>query len=224
MSSANILELLNVSKRFPYVNVLDEVSFFLQKGKSTALVGASGSGKSTMLHIAALLEPPSLGEIFIDGVRTQKMSDKERTVLRKKHIGFVYQFHNLLPEFTSIENVMMPLIIRGVSKRKAQEQAAIQLEFVGLKNKASQFTNKLSGGEQQRIAIARALVTKPDIIIADEPTGNLDNKTACEIFELFIKMVKTQNASLLMATHNIDLAQQLDKQMLLQCGKIIADG
>lgn len=216
----NILELRDVHKSFPFVEILHGVNLEIKAGESVALTGESGSGKSTLLHIAGLLENPSYGEIEVNGQLTNTMNDAQKTKIRRENIGFVYQFHNLLPEFSSLENVMIPLIINGVSKKKAQEISQELLITVGLGHRLSQLPKKLSGGEQQRVAIARALSVSPDIIIADEPTGNLDNKTSHEVFDLFLKMIEENNMSLLMATHNLDLAGQLQRQVSLQNGQI----
>lgn len=212
--------MVNICKSFPFVDVLQGVNLKIKKGESVALTGESGSGKSTLLHISGLLETASSGEVLFKGQKTNTLNDDKKTEIRRKNIGFVYQFHNLLPEFTSLENVMMPLIINNISKKVAHERAKEILETVGLGHRLNQFPKKLSGGEQQRVAIARALAICPDIIIADEPTGNLDNKTSFEVFNLFVEMIESRRMSLLMATHNLDLASQLQTQVLLQNGRI----
>jgi lipoprotein-releasing system ATP-binding protein len=213
-----MLIISHVYKKFPYVDVLNDVNLHIKKGEGIALIGESGSGKSTLLHIASLLEAPSSGDVIIDGFSTSSMNDKEKTRIRRKNIGFVYQFHNLLPEFNSLENVMMPLLINDVSKEEAIEKSNSLLKSVGLGHRIKQFPKKLSGGEQQRVAIARALSTEPHIIMADEPTGNLDCKTSYEVFDLFLDMVYTKNVTLFMATHNLDLSKKLHRQVLLQNG------
>ncbi len=220
MDKKNILELRDIHKNFPFVKILHGVNLKIRAGESVALTGESGSGKSTLLHIAGLLEDSSSGEIVVNGELTNTMNDVQKTKIRRKNIGFVYQFHNLLSEFSSLENVMIPLIINGVSKKKAREISQELLFTVGLKHRLNQLPKKLSGGEQQRVSIARALSFSPDIIIADEPTGNLDNKTANEVFDLFLKMIEKNNMSILMATHNLDLAGELQRQVFLQNGQI----
>jgi lipoprotein-releasing system ATP-binding protein len=213
-----VLTISHIYKKFPYVDVLNDINLHIKKGEGVALIGESGSGKSTLLHIASLLESPTSGDVIIDGHSTSRMNDKEKTKIRRENIGFVYQFHNLLPEFNSLENVMMPLLINGVSKEEASEKSNILLKSVGLGHRIKQFPKKLSGGEQQRVAIARALAASPKIIMADEPTGNLDGKTSYEVFDLFLDMIHTKNVTLFMATHNLDIAKKLHRQVLLQNG------
>ncbi|MDR2074702.1 MAG: ABC transporter ATP-binding protein [Holosporales bacterium] len=213
-----MLTISHIYKKFPYVDVLNDINLHIKKGEGVALIGESGSGKSTLLHIASLLESPTSGDVIIDGHSTSRMNDKEKTKIRRENIGFVYQFHNLLPEFNSLENVMMPLLINGVSKEEASEKSNILLKSVGLGHRIKQFPKKLSGGEQQRVAIARALAASPKIIMADEPTGNLDGKTSYEVFDLFLDMIHTKNVTLFMATHNLDIAKKLHRQVLLQNG------
>lgn len=219
-----ILELRNINMRFQsggaFIDILHDVSFFVKSGESVALVGQSGSGKSTLLQISALLEKPSSGEIFIGNKNTGLLNDREKTNVRRKNIGFVYQFHNLLPEFTALENVVIPQLMNNVDKKLAKEKAKNLLSSVGLANRMHHNTKNLSGGEQQRTAIARALANDPNIIIADEPTGNLDTKTSLIVFDLLLAMVRDKNMSLLMATHNTDLAERLDKKIVL-ANKII---
>jgi lipoprotein-releasing system ATP-binding protein len=192
------------------INVLNNVNITVRKGESVALVGESGTGKSTLLQIAALLEKPSTGSIFVNEVLTNSLTDNEKTKIRRENIGFVYQFHNLLPEFSSVENVMIPQLINRISKNKAKDRAIDLLNSVGLSKRLNHPSKKLSGGERQRVAIARALANNPDIIIADEPTGNLDPMTASVIFNLFLNLTKQEGISVLMATHNLDLAKRLD--------------
>lgn len=217
----SVLELSHIHKSFPYVDeILNDVCVNINRGESVALVGESGSGKSTLLQIAALLESPTSGNIIINGNVVNNMTDNEKTMIRRKNIGFVYQFHNLLPEFTSVENVMIPLILDGQNKKDATEKAITLLESIGLSHRLHQYPKKLSGGEQQRVAIARALSLTPDIIIADEPTGSLDNRTSHDVFEIFLDMIRLNGTSLLLATHNIDLSLQLQKQASIENGKL----
>ncbi len=220
-----ILELKNIKMGFKtgdtVLKILNAVNFSLSKGESVALIGPSGCGKSTLLQIAALLETPTSGEIIINEKNALKLSDNEKTKLRRENLGFVYQFHNLLPEFTVLENVMIPQIIKGIRKSEAKRIAEELLEQVDLSHRISHFPKTLSGGEQQRVAIARALATKPKLIIADEPTGNLDPNTAKIVFDLFIKLIQENNTALFMATHNIELARKLNRTISISNGIII---
>lgn len=204
-----------------FINVLNGVNFSIDKGQSVALIGQSGSGKSTLLQIAALLEKPTFGKVIINGKEANNLQDENRTKLRRENLGFIYQFHNLLSEFSALENVMIPQIISGTSKQKAEKKALELLDQVELSHRINQSPKKLSGGEQQRVSIARALANNPKIIIADEPTGNLDPNNAEVVFNLFLKLIKENKMSVFMATHNTDLAKKLDKTISLSNGKII---
>lgn len=204
-----------------FINVLNCVNFSIDKGQSVALIGQSGSGKSTLLQIAALLEKPTFGKVIINGKEANNLQDENRTKLRRENLGFIYQFHNLLSEFSALENVMIPQIISGTSKQKAEKKALELLDQVELSHRINQSPKKLSGGEQQRVSIARALANNPKIIIADEPTGNLDPNNAEVVFNLFLKLIKENKMSVFMATHNTDLAKKLDKTISLSNGKII---
>jgi lipoprotein-releasing system ATP-binding protein len=223
MSDA-VLELRAVTRSFMQggqkLEVLRGVDLKVGKGEIVALVGASGSGKSTLLQIAGLLDAPSGGEIIIDGKNVAQANDNERTRLRLKHLGFVYQFHHLLPEFSACENIAMPQIIAGVSYDKAMSHARSLLASLGLEARATHRPGALSGGEQQRVAIARALANNPSLIFADEPTGNLDNATAESVFTLFINLARSKGLSAIVATHNPDLARRMDRIVMLQNGKI----
>lgn len=218
------LELKHVSRFYGIketrLDVLKDINFTLQKGEITALVGPSGSGKSTLLHIAGLLDSPSGGQIFVQGKDVSKASDKERTFLRRKTIGFVYQSHLLLPDFNALENVMLPQLIDGKKQKQARKKAEELLELVGLKERMKHRSGQLSGGEQQRVAIARALANDPLILLADEPTGNLDPYTAEGVFNTFLKLVKETKLSALIATHNPELAIQMDRQIRVEAGMI----
>ena len=189
-------------------------------GEGVALVGPSGSGKSTLLQIAALLEQPTSGNVIINGLNTKGISDEERTKLRRENLGFVYQFHNLLPEFSALENVMIPQLLRKIPKKEAEQRALDLLNQVELSHRIHQSPKKLSGGEQQRVAIARALANNPTLIIADEPTGNLDPKNSEIVFDLLLNLVKKNGMSVFMATHNMDLATRLDRIVTLSDGKL----
>lgn len=219
-----LLELRDIKMEFKsgdsILKILNNVDFSLYEGESVALIGPSGCGKSTLLQITALLETPTSGTVIINGIDALKLSDNEKTRLRKENLGFIYQFHNLLPEFNVLENVMIPQIIRGMKKSKARKFAENLLEQVGLSHRLSHFPKTLSGGEQQRVAIARALVTNPKLVIADEPTGNLDPDTAEVVFNLFLDLVKENKTALLMATHNIDLARKLSKTVSIENGML----
>ncbi len=218
------LELKHVSRFYGSkenpLEVLKDINFTLEQGQITALVGPSGSGKSTLLHIAGLLDTPTGGQIFVNGKDVAKASDKERTLLRRKSIGFVYQSHLLLPDFNALENVMLPQLIDGKKPKLARQKAEELLALVGLKHRLKHRSGQLSGGEQQRVAIARALANDPLILLADEPTGNLDPKTADEVFHMFLNLVKETKLTALIATHNFDLAQQMDKQIEVINGMI----
>lgn len=203
------------------LRVLDGLKFVLKQGEVCALVGPSGSGKTTLLQIAGLLDSPDSGSIIIAGQDYSQAKDKQRTQARLRHIGFVYQFHHLLPEFSALENVMMPQMIAGVSKKAAAEKAGHLLERLGLADRATHRPAKLSGGEQQRVAIARALANDPALLLADEPTGNLDEATAEKVFALLMEVVAEQKLAALIATHNPQLAERMDKIAYLKEGKIV---
>ena len=219
-----LLELQNIEMKFKsgdcIIRVLREVNFSIFAGESVALIGQSGSGKSTLLQIAALLGTPTFGKVILNGIDTSNASEEMRTNLRRANLGFVYQFHNLLPEFSALENVMMPQLICKVSKKDAEKRAKELLEQVELSHRMHQSPRNLSGGEQQRVAIARALDNNPNIVIADEPTGNLDPKNAEIVFNLFLELVKRNGTAIFMATHNIELAKKLSRMVVLSDGKL----
>jgi len=220
-----ILQLENVSRVFTQGNekleILSGVNLNIQAGEIVALLGQSGSGKSTLLQIAGLLEPPSDGKVIVGGVDCSAANDKKRTEMRRDEIGFVYQFHHLLPEFSALENVMMPNLISGVSKIKAQENAAELLGMMHLDHRLTHRPAKLSGGEQQRVAIARALANKPSLLLADEPTGNLDEQTAEIVFTSFVELLKSRNVAAVVATHNTELASRMDRVMRVHDRQVI---
>ena len=203
------------------LQILNNVDLHLLSGEIAALVGPSGSGKSTLLHILGLLDSPTSGQIIIGDRDVSKLSDRARTQLRNEHIGFVYQFHHLLPEFSAIENVALPQIIAGVKKQHAQDKAVDLLEKLGLGHRLSHRPATLSGGEQQRVAIARALVNDPLLLFADEPTGNLDPETSEEVFELLLDIVHKRGIAALIATHNMELADQMDRILEVKSGRIL---
>ena len=202
------------------LQVLRGIDLTIKRGEIVALVGESGSGKSTLLQIAGLLDTPTSGEVVIGGVNASRANDAERTSLRLKHLGFVYQFHHLLPEFSARENIAVPQMIAGVSYDKAVLHADEMLGKLGLAARVSHRPAALSGGEQQRVAIARALVGNPSLILADEPTGNLDSNTSESVFAMFMQLAKSQGLSALVATHNLDLARRMDRVVTLKNGQI----
>jgi lipoprotein-releasing system ATP-binding protein len=203
------------------LDILTGAELAVWAGQSVALIGPSGAGKSTLLHIAGLLEHPEAGEVYIDGTATSTLSDGERTRIRRMEIGFVYQFHHLLPDFSALENVMLPQLIRGLSKKEARVRAMELLGYLGLKERVVHRPTELSGGEQQRVAIARAVANAPRILIADEPTGNLDPKTSGHVFGALTQLVKASGLAAIVATHNMDLASRMDRRVTLQDGKIV---
>ena len=200
------------------LEVLRGATLGVAPGEIVALVGPSGSGKSTLLHVAGLLEHPDNGDVMIGGQSCGAMNDNERTAVRRRDIGFVYQFHHLMPEFSAIENVMVPKMIAGAGRGQARREAAELIEAVGLTDRAKHRPARLSGGEQQRVAIARALANSPRVLLADEPTGNLDTHTAADVFDLLIGMVRDSGLAALVATHNLDLAARMDRVVHLRDG------
>jgi lipoprotein-releasing system ATP-binding protein len=202
------------------LEVFRDVSLSLRQGEVVALVGQSGAGKSSLLHLAGLLEAPTAGEVLIGGAAASSLSDGERTRLRRDAIGFVYQAHHLLPEFNALENVMMPQLIAGKSPAEAEREARRLLDLMGLSARLSHRPAELSGGEQQRVAIARALANHPRVLLADEPTGNLDPRTASGVFDALIAIVRKEGTAALVATHNADLAARMDRTLVLHDGAI----
>lgn len=200
------------------VEVLRSIDLQIEKGERIAIVGASGSGKSTLLHLLGGLDLPTTGSVWIDGQEMSGVSDKQRGDIRNKYLGFVYQFHHLLPEFTAVENVAMPLFIRGIDVQEASAQAAKLLTEIGLGHRLEHRPVELSGGERQRAAIARALVSKPGCVLADEPTGNLDYKTADTVFQMMLNLNQNSDTALVMVTHDLNLAARMDKVYQLEDG------
>lgn len=205
------------------LNVLNGVDLEIQAGEVVALVGPSGSGKSTMLHIAGLLEQPTSGDVRIDGQSCIGLSDDERTKVRRYNLGFVYQYHHLLPEFSALENITIPQIIVGLDRRTARARARELLEWMGLSDRADHRPGMLSGGEQQRVAIARALASSPRVLLADEPTGNLDPDTAEDVFGVLMHLARGAGLAALVATHNPDLAKRMDRIVRIENGVLIEE-
>ena len=206
------------------VDAIRGLSLSLKQGELVALIGHSGAGKSTLLHIIGTLDKPSSGKILISGQDLSFLNDFETSKFRNKSIGFVFQMNNLLPEFTALENIMMPALIAGMRKNLAQDRAVDMLRAVGLENRQRHRPSELSGGEQQRVAIARAIMMKPPLLLADEPTGNLDQKTGLAIEELLLGLCSSQNMSMILVTHDLALAERLPKQIMMEDGQIIDRG
>ncbi|MDR0677266.1 MAG: ABC transporter ATP-binding protein [Holosporaceae bacterium] len=222
MRNIPVITIENISKCYDKNNafVLKDVSLEVKKAEFIALLGPSGSGKSTLLHIAGLLDDPTDGTIFIDGKNIKKASDDEKTWLRLSKIGFVYQYHHLLQEFSALENVMLPQLIRKKAKKAAKEKAFSLLRDLGLKDKANAMPAELSGGQKQRVAIARALANDPILLLADEPTGNLDPETANLVFKDLINITRNNGMSVIIATHNYELSEKTDRKFLISEGKL----
>ena len=219
------LNIENIYRRYQQGNevldILNGVNLKITPGEMVGLVGQSGSGKSTLLHLAGLLEQPSAGAIFVGGVNCGTLSESERTALRTTDIGFIYQFHHLLPEFTALENVMVPQLIAGLNKSEAINRSKSLLDMVGLSERLNHRPSRLSGGEQQRVAIVRSIANVPRVVLADEPTGNLDPKTSFSVFEQLHEIIRMSNIAMLVATHNIELADKMDRKVSMDKGKII---
>lgn len=224
-SAPPVLVLDNVTRSFRQgtreVAVLKGASCALMRGQSVALVGPSGSGKSTMLHITGLLESPTSGRVVINGRDCAELSEAERTRLRRREIGFIYQFHQLLPEFSALENVVIPQMILGRSKKDAQARARALLSSLGLADRLDHRPAELSGGEQQRTAICRGLANAPKLLLADEPTGNLDPHTSEHVFQELIRLIREHGVAALIATHNMELARRMDRVLLMQEGRLV---
>jgi lipoprotein-releasing system ATP-binding protein len=220
-----ILFLHKVDRRYRQgdatLNILKGAELALWPGQSVALVAPSGAGKSTLLHVAGLLEHPDAGEVYIDQVATATLSDAERTRIRRTEVGFVYQFHHLLPELNAMENVMMPQMIRGLGKGEAANRATELLSYLGLKDRLTHRPAELSGGEQQRVAIARAVANAPRILMADEPTGNLDPHTAEHVFNALTQLVHASGLAVIVATHNMEIAGRMDRRVTLRDGLVV---
>ena len=221
------LDLRHVARSFSEgagrLDVFLDVSIKVHPGEIVALVGQSGSGKSSLLHIAGLLEAPSAGEVFVAGQNCTQLDDASRTRIRRIGIGFVYQFHHLLPEFSALENVMMPQLIAGADKPAAKRRAGELLERFGLDKRLEHRPAELSGGEQQRVAIARALANRPQLLLADEPTGNLDPRTSDQVHGEFLRVISEEGVGALVATHNVELARRMSRLVRLEDGRLLQD-
>jgi len=219
------LYLSKVERRYPqgdsFLEVLRGADLAIWPGEIVALIAPSGTGKSTLLHLAGLLERPDGGEVFVGSKQTAAMNDQERTRIRREELGFVYQFHHLLPEFSALENVVIPQLIRGLSKAEAQDRGMQLLTFLGLGKRLDHRPGELSGGEQQRVAIARAVANAPRLLLADEPTGNLDPNTADRVFQTLVAIVRASKLAALIATHNLDLAARMDRRVTIRDGLIV---
>lgn len=210
----------NITKNYGALQVLKGVDLEVKQGEIISIVGASGAGKSTLLHIIGTLDKPDAGEVTVDGERIKFMNDKHLSAFRNQKIGFVFQFHHLLPEFTALENVCIPAYINGKSKAETETKATGILEFLGLKDRLNHKPSQLSGGEQQRVAIARALINDPAVILADEPSGNLDSNTAKELHEMFFTLREKYGQTFVIVTHNLELAEMADRKLTMTDGKI----
>jgi lipoprotein-releasing system ATP-binding protein len=220
-----ILFMQNVERHYRQgdatLNILNGAELAIWPGQSVALVAPSGAGKSTLLHIAGLLEHPDHGEVYIDGRATAMLADHDRTRMRRNQIGFVYQSHHLLPEFTALENVLLPQMIRGLTRGEAKKRGVELLDYLGLGGRLNHRPSELSGGEQQRVAIARAVANAPRLLLADEPTGNLDIHTADHVFAALTQLVRASGLATIIATHNMELAARMDRRVTLREGLVV---
>lgn len=222
---SNMIEVSNLSRVYEdganKVSVLQDLNLAVEKGEQLAIVGASGSGKSTLLHLIGALDKPSSGNVIINGKDIHKLSAKAQGEFRNRNVGFVYQFHHLLPEFTALENVAMPLIIRGDKREQAYAQAEKLIDRVGLLNRKLHKPSELSGGERQRVAFARALVNEPQVVLADEPTGDLDHTTALRVYDLMCEINKDMGTCFITVTHDLELAHKMQRQLKLEDGVLM---
>lgn len=216
-----MIRLSNIRKTYSTLTVLNDINLEIQEQKVTVIVGPSGAGKSTLLHIIGTLDRPDQGEVWFSDTDTSKLNDKALSIFRNTHIGFVFQFHHLLPEFTALENAAMPALIAGKSKKEAESKALELLELLGVASRKDHKPSELSGGEQQRVAVARALINNPEVVLADEPSGNLDSDNARELHNLFFKLRDQLQQTFIIVTHNQELANMSDHKILMKDGKII---
>lgn len=216
-----MIEIRNVEKSYGTLHVLKQINLTIENSKVVTIVGPSGAGKSTLLHLIGTLDRPDSGEVVIDGTALSKLNDDQLSEFRNQHIGFVYQFHHLLPEFTAVENVALPAMIAGKSKKDAFVRATELLDFLKLKDRVEHKPSELSGGEQQRVAVARALMNNPELILADEPSGNLDTENAKKLHQLFFDLRDQFHQTFIIVTHNEELATLSDRKILLQDGQVI---
>lgn len=216
-----MIQIRDIKKSFGNLEVLKGIDLDIERGKVVSIVGASGAGKTTLLQIMGTLDKADSGSVIIDGIDVMKLSDAKRSAFRNKHMGFVFQFHQLLPEFTALENVMMPALIGGTSRREAKKRAEELLAFMGLSDRASHKPNELSGGEKQRVAVARALVNKPDVVFADEPSGSLDTQNKQELHRLFFDLRDKMGQTFVIVTHDEQLANLADQKICMQDGVIV---
>jgi len=226
VSEKYIIQIKNLTKIFGdgvEIKALDSVNLNIEHGEFLAIVGPSGSGKSTLLNQIGILDSPTSGTILLDGIDVTKMSDKQRSITRNKQLGFIFQYHHLLPDFNALENVMMPLLINGVKRSEARKTASKMLEEVGLGDRMKHRPNQLSGGQNQRVAIARALVNRPSVVIGDEPTGNLDSKASDNIYELLRRLNREHNQTFILVTHDERMAAKTDRIIRIVDGKIAED-
>ncbi|MCC7331715.1 MAG: ABC transporter ATP-binding protein [Flavobacteriales bacterium] len=216
-----MIKIENIHKTFGNLEVLKGVNLTIEQGKIVSIVGASGAGKSTLLQIIGTLDKPNCGSILINDIDVFKLNDRDLSLFRNKHIGFVFQFHHLLPEFTALENVCIPAFINKISKAEAEKRAIELLSSLGLKDRMNHKPSELSGGEAQRVAVCRALINKPTVVLADEPSGNLDSNSAKELHELFFKLRELYNQTFVIVTHNEDLSNMADVKLIMKDGIIL---
>ena len=218
---SKVVELQDATRAYGDLVIFERINLELQAGQAAALRGPSGSGKSSLLHIAGLLEQPTGGEVLITGEATSRLSDRGRTAMRRSKIGFVYQFHHLLPEFSALRNVMIPMLIAGHRPKNAEARATELLSRLGLAERLSHQPAQLSGGEKQRVAIARALINRPALLLADEPTGNLDQGTSAQVFDLFLELMQDEGVAFIMATHDEGLAARLPRTLRIDGQQLV---
>ncbi len=225
MNARVALQLSGIERHYgegdTFLPILKGADLTLRSGETVALVAPSGTGKSTLLHIAGLLEHPDEGEVLVNGTSCNGLSDDRRTAIRRNEIGFVYQFHHLLPEFSALENIMMPQLIAGLPRAEAAERASALLDYMRIGHRGSHRPTELSGGEQQRVAIARAVANAPLILLADEPTGNLDPRTSDHVFHALSQLIKASGLTVVLATHNMEIAARMDRRVTIREGKIV---